>query len=421
MVIFMDSAFLNLFFDNQENNSIFLNGFIYRQPILNSKGNVVAYEITYKDPKNHEKLEVHKNGIFTDSILLFGMLEFSNKKRALLNIPKRFLESEIPSILPPEKVALGLNSEIIKNPESNEHIKSLNENNFLFFSDKAEIKKNKDIISKIKYIKLEFNNDKKILLNGINFINQLNPNCEIIIQNINTYSDYDSLSDLNVDLFQGPYFSTPKSIKIKEFKLSSNSISDLLRINLDEDFDFAKIAKVVKKDPAMTSRFLRLANSAGRKKISISSIDHALIYLGQYEVKKVITLFILTESANNKPEELCKLALIRAKFCEAVIKTYDPNKSFQAYLVGLLSVLDAIFDFPIDKILPSLGLSEECNRAIIAHEGILGILLKTAIQLSEDRFQDEDNISDIINISISDLHIIYLNSLLSTDYLFKNI
>lgn len=417
----MNNAFLNLFFEKHENNSIFLHGFIYRQPILNSKGNVVAYEISYKDPKGRENSENNQNAIFTDSILLFGMLEFSNERRALLNIPKRFLESETPSILPPEKVVLLLKSEIFKSSDAKKHIENLEINKFLFYSDDFELEKNRDIISKIEYIKLDFNSDKTKLLYDIERINLLNPNCKIIIRNVNTYSDHDSLSDLNIELFQGNYFSKPKSIKIKDFKLSSNSISDLLRINLDEDFDFAKIANVVKRDPAMTTRFLRMANSAGRKKISISSIDHALIYLGQYEVKKVITLFILTESANNKPEELCKLALIRAKFCEAVIKTYDPNKSFQAYLVGLLSVLDAIFDFPIDKILPSLGLSEECNRAIIAHEGILGILLKTAIQLSEDRFQDEDNISDIINISISDLHIIYLNSLLSTDYLFKNL
>jgi EAL and modified HD-GYP domain-containing signal transduction protein len=413
----MDNAFLNLFFENQENSPIFLSGFISRQPILNSKGNVVAYEIIYSESKSHTTSVINHDSIFTDSILLFGMLEFSSKKRAFFNIPKRFLNSEILIILPPDKVIIALTSETLKNTETKHHINNLVTKNFSFFSETSQLKVNKKIIEKINYIKIDFNSDIVKMSCDINFVKQLNPDCMIIIRNIKTYSDYELLSEFDVDLFQGPYFSTPQKIKLTEFKLSSNSINELLRVNLDEDFDFSKIAEIVKKDSSMTTRFLRLANSAGRKKISIRSIDHALIYLGQYEVKKVITLFILTESANNKPEELCKQALIRAKFCEAVINIYDPEKSFQAYLVGLLSVLDAIFDFPIERILPSLGLSEECNRAIINYEGILGIILKKAIQLSEERIEDNEA---ILNISESELNIMYLNALLNTDYIFNN-
>lgn len=421
----MDNAFLSLFFENKQNSGSLLHGFISRRAILNSKGFVVAYEITYKDPKfqnngvNSTTL-ASPDSLFTDSVLLFGMLEFSSKKLALLNVPKRFLKAETPLILPSEQVVIALNLELFDENELARHIENLEANHFRFYSDSFTGDDQDSVIRRMDYVKLDFDSDINKIRQDIASIKALHPHCQVIIQNVNTYLDYDLLADLDVDLFQGDYFSTPQKIKFKDFKFSSNSISELLSMNLDEDFDFTKIAQVVKKDIAMTSRFLRLANNAGRKKMHIHSIDHALIYLGQYEVKKVITLFILTESANNKPEELCKQALIRAKFCEAVIKLYDPDKSFQAYLVGLLSVLDAIFDFPIDKILPSLGLNDECNRAIIAYEGILGLTLETVIQLSKNDFKSRAELANTINVPETDLHLMYLHSLLSTDYIFNN-
>jgi len=100
----------------------------------------------------------------------------------------------------------------------------------------------------------------------------------------------------------------------------------------------------------------------------VTSIKSALIYLGENETKKLILLLTTGVLANKKPKELTRLAIIRAKFCEQMAAKTVPELADAAYMVGLFSLLDAMLDHPLEKILADLPLAPEvltaltCNR-----------------------------------------------------------
>ena len=49
------------------------------------------------------------------------------------------------------------------------------------------------------------------------------------------------------------------------------------------------------------------------------------------------------------------------------------------FLVGLLSILDAVMDRPMQDILPALPLANEINRALLHHEGRCGAALHAVL------------------------------------------
>ena len=73
--------------------------------------------------------------------------------------------------------------------------------------------------------------------------------------------------------------------------------------------------------------------------------------------------------ASDKPHELIRTALTRAFFCEILAKSLpDPTaqttKSSDLFLMGLLSVTDAILDRPMEQVLSSLPIGPEVRAAL---------------------------------------------------------
>lgn len=66
--------------------------------------------------------------------------------------------------------------------------------------------------------------------------------------------------------------------------------------------------------------------------------------------------------------------------------TYKANFSDQAFMVGMLSMADTLMHMPLAEVLKEIGLSEDMNNAILAHEGELGQLLKLSEVIEQGDF-----------------------------------
>src|SRR5690606_11897514 len=108
--------------------------------------------------------------------------------------------------------------------------------------------------------------------------------------------------------------------------------------------DFAHVNSIIERDVSLSYRLLRFINNPMvNKRQKITSLRHALNYMGQIEIKKFIALLALANLNDNKPPELIHLSLVRAKFCELVADSKGEfNNPPMGFLVGLLSMLDAL-------------------------------------------------------------------------------
>jgi len=145
------------------------------------------------------------------------------------------------------------------------------------------------------------------------------------------------------------------------------------------DVSGAEMEAIIACEPGLAYRLLRLANSSsvGIPR-PVTSLRDALVLLGRRTIKN-LALVAMIYGVEGKTSELATTAMVRAKMCEQLAIQVAPASAAAAFLVGLLSVLDAVFDAPIAGLVGQLSLSEEISAALIDHQGQLGELLEVTV------------------------------------------
>ena len=118
----------------------------------------------------------------------------------------------------------------------------------------------------------------------------------------------------------------------------------------------------------MCYRLLRYMNSASFGfSNDIHSVRHALSILGEREVRRWVRLVVTLAAGQNKPSDLVLSAMVRARFCELVSPKIKHGES-DLFLLGLLSLMDAILELPMPEVLEKVPLDQE-TKAVLLGEG----------------------------------------------------
>ncbi len=144
-----------------------------------------------------------------------------------------------------------------------------------------------------------------------------NRRMKIVLTGIPNQAAFEKLKSVPFCLFEGNFYSAPVTRGSKDISPLKLNALRLLKIVGEEDFDLSEASNVISRDPALTISLLRLINSSAvgisRK---INDIKSAVAILGQREVKKWVIVSISNQLAEDKPNEITKLSLVRAKFAE---------------------------------------------------------------------------------------------------------
>ncbi len=145
----------------------------------------------------------------------------------------------------------------------------------------------------------------------------------------------------------------------------------IIRVLQDESYNFKKITQFIAQDVSLSYKLLRYVNSAAmRRRVEVTSMQSAVALVGELTLRKWLTLMMLSYMANDKPQELLRLTLLRARFCELVGEKMGKGREFTltCYTVGLFSLLDVLLDQPMEKVLRQLSLSREIVAALTGEE-----------------------------------------------------
>lgn len=172
--------------------------------------------------------------------------------------------------------------------------------------------------------------------------------------------------------FQGYFFCKPTMMKSRDISPAQQSQIRLLKTVIDPELDLGELEKIIRTDVSLCYRLLRYLNSAAFGLYPVRSIMHALTLIGEREVRKWIALVTAASLACNKPPELMRVALVRAKFCELLA---DTQKADDYFLAGLFSLLDVMLEQPMDELVSELPVSAECREALLGAENEISELL----------------------------------------------
>lgn len=97
-------------------------------------------------------------------------------------------------------------------------------------------------------------------------------------------------------------------------------------------------------------------------------------------MEKFITLVLLKGLSASKPSELIVTSIIRGRFAELIaIHLNFKGQASTAFLVGMFSLVEALLDQSMDKILSDLSLSDDIAGALRRQPSVLTSILEIVI------------------------------------------
>lgn len=200
-----------------------------------------------------------------------------------------------------------------------------------------------------------------------------------IICNVPDMETFNALKNDSNAYFTGGFYTRPITAR-KKAVLSPLKVNALRLINNinQEDFDFEDIIRTIERDPYLSVSLLRFLNStASGLSRQVESIRQAVTILGQNAVRQWATIALSTSLGMDRPNEITKLALVRAKFAEDIAGAFDLGV-FQSslFMMGLFSLLDIMLEKPMEEALEEVAVSRIVKTALLGKSGALAPVME---------------------------------------------
>lgn len=145
------------------------------------------------------------------------------------------------------------------------------------------------------------------------------------------------------------------------------------------DAETTEIEALVKRDTNLSYQLLKLVNSvAFARSGKITNFGQAIALLGRRQLQRWLQLLLYARpQGSTEASPLLPRAAMRASLMEALAKRkgLSPDQLDNAFMVGMFSMLEALFGVPLAEIMAPLNLSEEIAQALTTGDGKLGLLL----------------------------------------------
>src|SRR5258707_5016038 len=346
-----------------------MNRFLARQPILTASTPIFGYEILSRyGPENYFRPAPSgtQDVKAMDDLFLMGLKQMTQGLPAFLNCTREFLLKNYLELLPKENI-IGEILETVQ-PDADvlaacKHIKKQGYRLALDdYEDRPELE---PFIELADFVKIDFLTtslaEQKRL--GEKFRRLGIP---LIAEKVETHEQFHRGRDMGYELFQGYFFCRPEMVTRRGVPANKLVYLQLLRAATRQQIELAEIGDLIKQEVSLSYRLLRYLNSPLFGFIGeIHSIPHALRLLGERAIQKWISLVSVAAMADDKPGELVRMPLVRARFCELLAEAGNMELvAGDLFLLGLLSLLDAMLDIPIAQVLAGLPVDEEIRNAL---------------------------------------------------------
>jgi c-di-GMP-related signal transduction protein len=355
--------------------------YVARQPIFNRKKKLYGYELLFRDGLSNVfpdiDGDVATSKVLSHSFLSMGMDRITGSKTAFINFTDQLLIKRIPLLFPKEKLVV----EILEDVEAVEPVveacRELRGMGYQLALDDFLYRKDLEpLMALAGIIKIDFLLTPREELADL--IGKLIPfKLKLLAEKVETYEEFQQALDMGFEYFQGYFFSKPEILKGKGTSPAKLTLLQIMVEANREDYSFSEIEKVIQRDVAMAYKLMRYINSAYFRRVQeISSMRQAIVLLGEREIRRFVSLMALASLADDKPDELIRASIIRAKLCELLGKGNDAQvDGAELFTLGLFSLIDAILDERIENIMEKLPLSDDIKSAIVKGEGRLAAYL----------------------------------------------
>ena len=388
--------------------------YLARQPIVDRGRQLHGFELLFRDGRSN-RAHVASHAAATSSVILrtlsqFGMESVLGSMPGFINCDADFLMSDAIALLPADKVVLELLETTVASIEVQRRCLELKAQGYRFALDDftGTTDANRALLPIVDIVKVDVSLLDPMGLEAV--ARELRGlNVTRVAEKIETHAQFAMCGELGFHLFQGFHFARPQIVAGRQLSPSQAALMEMLGM-LQGDADIRDIEDSFKRHPALTVDLLRLANSAAfGMQQPLRSIANAVLMLGRRQLQRWLMLMLLSGSgrdAGPRPA-LLYLGATRGKLMELLMLREPEHAAAadSAFIVGIVSVMDAVLGQDMATIIGALGLAEELRAALLRREGMLGAVLRLAEALEEQdgaavsRFvaDREDRAVDMLN------------------------
>jgi EAL and modified HD-GYP domain-containing signal transduction protein len=343
--------------------------FLARQPILSSQKQIFGYEILSRfGPENYCRIQAGElmNTSAMDELFLFGLRQMTNGLPAFLNCTRDFLLRDYLDLLPRETVIGEILESVRPDASVLAACRRVKQKGYrLALDDYEDSLEMEPLFEVADFVKVDF------LTTSLTEQARLGEKFRrlgiaLIAEKVETLEQFHRGLEMGYELFQGYFFCRPQMLGRRNMSANTAIYLQLIEAASGPELNFHKIADLVKKEVSLSYRLLRYLNSpAFPFSVEVRSIPHALTLLGERAAQKWLSLVCVAVIGEGKPGELVKIPLIRARFCELLAEAAE-NRTWanDLFLLGLLSVMDALLDMPMADVLAVLPVSREIKDTL---------------------------------------------------------
>ncbi|MFZ1941766.1 MAG: EAL and HDOD domain-containing protein [Terracidiphilus sp.] len=370
--------------------------FAARMPVLSASDKVFGYKLLFRNDFNNYfpsiEGDVASRGVI-DMSSLIGLSTLSNNLPAFIVTTHDTLVGEYLALLPPQKVIAEIPDSVSMDSDVAQACWQLKENGYkIAFSNFRSPDPREEFEGIADFVKIDI---KMLPLNDVARLTRRfgKSGVQLIAEKVETREDFEFCKSVGFNLFEGYFFRKPEVMRARGVQSNRMVYLRLLSAISKPSLDWSQLEEIVKSDPMIYFRLLRYLNSAifGLRS-EVKTISQALTILGEDEIRRWCRLTGMLELSKNKPSDLALAALVRARFAESLSDTAGSSGS-DMFLVGLLSLMDAILEIPMRDVLEGLPLDENARAVLLENEGPLSPLYELMLAVEAGHWPKIVNLS----------------------------
>lgn len=357
--------------------------FVARQAIFDENMNTVGYELLFRDSMTNRFPDVTPEyataQIIVEQFLGAPLGRLKEYSAIFVNFPYELLVQGMAETLPKDRVIVEILETAEPTPLLLSTVKKLYAHGFRIALDDFELGETWNaFLPYVSIIKFDVRLNTPEEISGyIASKGELLKDTVFLAEKVETQEEYECYRNMGCTLFQGHFFSKPVIHSANKLIQNQSITLRLMKeVNADSP-DFGKIEALLKQDLALSFKIMRYAqnivfNARGVKNFRSQSLKDIIFYLGANELRRFVLVSCLTSVNKEKTDDIYHQSLVRAKFCElASARSVGRHSSDDAFIVGLFSQLDSIFEMPMADLIGQIDISVSVTMALKEKKGPL--------------------------------------------------
>jgi EAL and modified HD-GYP domain-containing signal transduction protein len=307
---------------------------------------------------------------------------------AFLNIPTQFLVERFCEALPKNRVVLEILENVKPTPQVIDTLTSLSQQGYtIALDDFVYAEEFKPFLELADIVKIDVLGKSEEQLHRE--VSQLRDSrVRLLAEKVETPEVYALCKKLGFYYFQGYFFFRPDIIRGREIPANRIALLELMGKIQDPHISFKRLVEHIRNDLSLSYKVLRYVNSAyvGLPN-RVDSIEHAACLVGIDRIRTWATLIIMA-SGQTQATEILVIALVRAKMCERLGYRLGASSPEKYFTMGLLSVLEALYESSMQDIIDKLPLHEDITDALVNGTGEMGMVLSCVKAYEEGEWME---------------------------------